>query len=200
VFAQCFSACWNEYIPADQEIFQQVVEALLTRRKMYVHYASPKKDYPTKRWIEPHHLQHYNGSWYLLAWCLLEDGWRKFQLCRIEKLHVGTESFNFRPEKEWAVNISGACGIFQGQKHQTVRLRFTPDRARYVREQIWCENQQMESCEDGSLVLAFPVADFREIIMKILQHGAWVEVLEPPELRDLVQEEIAKMVKVYGKN
>jgi predicted DNA-binding transcriptional regulator YafY len=51
--------------------------------------------------------------------------------------------------------------------------------------------------KDGSVCLTFSVADFREVRREILRHGASVEVLFPPELREEVIKEIEKMGKIY---
>ena len=68
----------------------------------------------------------------------------------------------------------------------------------WIREQVWHPAQKMENLPDGGLRLVLPVADFREVKLRILQFGADVEVIEPKELRDEVKEEIGKMAKIYG--
>jgi predicted DNA-binding transcriptional regulator YafY len=45
--------------------------------------------------------------------------------------------------------------------------------------------------------LTFPVADFSEIKMEILRHGALVEVIRPKSLRDLVKAEAEKITHIY---
>ena len=76
-------------------------------------------------------------------------------------------------------------------------MRFTPFRARWIREQFWHPEQTIRPLEDGGLELEFPVADFREVKMKILQFGADVEVIKPAGLREIVKEEINRMARVY---
>jgi predicted DNA-binding transcriptional regulator YafY len=41
------------------------------------------------------------------------------------------------------------------------------------------------------------VADFRELIKTILSYGAGIEVLTPPQLKDLIREEIGRMKEIY---
>jgi predicted DNA-binding transcriptional regulator YafY len=84
-------------------------------------------------------------------------------------------------------------GLFQSEDHIPVVLRFTPHRARWIREQVWHEDQQMEELPDGGVRLAFPVADFREVKMMILGFGADVVVESPAALRREIVDEIAKM-------
>jgi len=92
---------------------------------------------------------------------------------------VEPETFDLKPTDQWTHLLQGAFGIFQAQETITAVLRFTPFRARWIKEQIWHPYQTMTHLDDGSLELSFPVADFREIKLKILQFGADVEVISP---------------------
>jgi len=195
--ASCFSANWNAYIPVDEEVFQRLGQALITCHKVYFSYRAPTQKQASTRTVHPHHLQHYNGSWYLLGWCEERQAWRTFQISRIHELHLCGDTFDYQPRATWQHKISGACGIFQDGEHQLVTLLFSAQRAPFVLEQHWCDGQQHQLLDDGRLQLTIPVADHREIIMKILQHGSEVEVLEPPELRHKVIDEIEKMAKKY---
>jgi predicted DNA-binding transcriptional regulator YafY len=49
------------------------------------------------------------------------------------------------------------------------------------------------------LELRLPVADFREIKIKILQFGADVTVMEPEALREEIEMEVRKMAAVYSR-
>ena len=195
---QVFSAVWHGYSPGHAEPFQLLVESLLTKRSASFRYRSPKDDATTFRTVHPHHLQHYMGSWLLLAWCTLRNQWRLFYLARMEEVTLNRESFPQRPPEEWQHLLHDAFGIFQANETFPVTLRFTPDRARWIREQHWHPKQEMAMEADGSLRLSLPMADLREIKQKVLQFGAGVEVLDPPELRREIQEEIAAMIKKYG--
>ena len=151
------------------------------------------------RLAEPHHLQHYMASWVLIARCRLRNDWRKLYLARMSDFSIQQESFVPRPPDQWQHLLEGAFGIFQAPETVTVALRFNPFRARWIREQHWHPDQTITHLDDGGLELSFPVADFREVKLKILQFGADVEVVAPEELRREVQEEVEKMVKLYQK-
>ena len=196
---EAFSATWTGYSPASSDIFRSVAAALLNHHPLIFDYTSPGTAAVSNRQAEPHHLQHYMGSWVLIAWCTLRKDWRKFYLSRMENINVADEIFDPRPISEWQYQINDAFGIFQGEETQTVKLKFTPFRAGWINEQIWHSDQTMTPTPDGGLILTLPVSDFREIKLKILQFGADVEVLEPSELRNQVQDEIAKMAGVYEK-
>jgi predicted DNA-binding transcriptional regulator YafY len=195
---KAFSASWHGYSPAHGASFQTVSRALLEHRFLEFTYKSPGTGRETRRRVEPHHLRHYMANWVLIAFCHKRMQWRTFLIARMRRLKIFDEHFSPRPEKEWQCHLDGAFGIFQGDCTQKVVLRFTPFRARWIREQLWHPKQSLRPLENGGLELAFPVADFREVKMMILQFGADVEVVEPAELREIVKEEIKKMAGVYG--
>ena len=193
-----FSAVWNGHAPAPAATFRQVVTALLADRLLGCRYTSPAGGERTDRTIEPHHLQHYMGSWVLIGWCRLRNDWRKFFLSRMSEPVATDESFDPRPEAQWKPLIHASFGIFQGGVPVRVTLRFNRFRTPWIREQLWHPSQRIQELPGGGMLLTLPVTDFREIRMRILQFGADVEVLEPGALRDEVRDEIGKMGKLYG--
>ncbi len=197
--ATSFSTAWNGYTPAEAETFRLVADALTGNRFLSFDYFAPSTNVTSRRTVEPYHLLHYLGGWYLFAWCPDAGWWRKFNLGHMRHLETGKNSFTPRPRSEWQGELEGAFGIFQGAATITAVLRFNAFRARWVRSQHWHLAQAIVEQPDGGIELRFPVADFRELKLKILQFGGDVEVLEPAELRAEVMEEIGRMARVYEK-
>jgi len=78
-----------------------------------------------------------------------------------------------------------------------VTIRFTPEKSKWIKDQIWHKDQKVKYLKDGSIELKFPVSDFSEIKREILKHGDEVEVIRPKELRDLIKAEAEKIAKIY---
>lgn len=76
-------------------------------------------------------------------------------------------------------------------------LRFSPERARWLRSEQWHPQQIGEELADGSYRLKLPYADSRELLMDILRHGSHVEA--PESLRIAVAEEVARISNIYQK-
>ena len=187
-----------EYSQVDRDIFRQSVEALFAGTSLDIVYHSPHTDTTTARTIQPLHLMHYMGSWHLIAWCGTRMQLRNFALSRIRTTNLTTEILalpdNLPELKEYTRQH---FGIMQGDTTTEVSLCFAPKITSWISEQIWHPQQRSTLNPDNSLTLNFPVADFRELIKTILSYGADVEVLEPPELKMLVREEIDRMTKIY---
>jgi len=194
---QAFSAAWFGYAPTQSRTFRLVSSALLQHRAVSFTYTSPAANTISHRTVLPHHLQHYMGSWVLIAWCRTRQDWRKFYLSRMEDVHELSETFIPRPKQEWEYQVRGGFGIFQGQETFAVVLRFNAFRARWIREQVWHTEQTVRELDGGGLELTFPAADLREIKMRVLSFGADVEVIEPEDLRLEVAAEVRRMAGMY---
>lgn len=194
---EAFSATWNEYAPSQGGVFQVAVQSLIENRLLEFIYTSPRDQTPVKRTVEPHHLQHYMGSWGMIGFCHLRQEWRKFMLSRMTDVTLRAENFAPKPKTAWRNQLEGGFGIFQGKLPQRVALKFNAFRAPWIREQIWHSEQEIMACSDGSIILAFPACHFPEVKMKILQFGADVEILEPTKLREEIRVEIQKMNCLY---
>lgn len=82
-----------------------------------------------------------------------------------------------------------------------IRHRFvsaTPERAEWVRDEIWHPEQRQELRSDGSLVLRVPYHESAELMGEILRHGDAVRVLAPRRLHsDIVA--AARAIVAHGR-
>ncbi len=183
-----------EYSRVDGQCFRQLIQSLFEERSLAITYHSPHSGVTSQRVIHPLHLMHYMGSWHLLAWCARRREIRDFALSRIRDIRPEPRRLELPaqlpPLKEYTRQ---RFGIMQGLESVEVALRFAPEIAPWIEEQVWHPNQRVSREPDGGLLLRFAVADFREIVRKILSYGAQVRVVAPPALRALVQQEIAVM-------
>ena len=98
--------------------------------------------------------------------------------------------------------IASTFGIFiTDQNHPvvTVKLRFVPELARFVRSMLPHPGQEFCDGAGGCLEVSFPSTLNRELIAEILGFGEQVEVLEPRELRKEIVAILEKTAKLYGK-
>ena len=185
------------YSPAPEAVFKDVLEACLKKRQLRFTYYSPVRDERSTRTVDPYHLFDYMGTWHLIAYCHLRGSVRDFALGRITDVTVLNETFTKPPDFSMKDFFESSFGIYKGKSLKEVTLRFSPLKSRWIREQIWHRDQKMKFLGDGSLELTFPVADFSEIKMEILKHGAMVEVIKPKSLRDLIKAEAEKITRIY---
>lgn len=187
-----------EYYRVRDFVFHTVAGALFRSRALRIVYRTPHKGEETKRVIQPLHLLCYMGNWHLIAFCSLRAEIRDFSLSRILDVEARSETVDV-PHALPAVKeyIRKNFGIISGERTLEVSLRFRPDVAPWIAEQVWHDAQSATLGTDGSLHLRFPVSGFEEVSREILKYGAGVEVVSPKALREIVRNEIRNMAGIY---
>lgn len=187
---------WIETEQVDANVFGTVLNGLLSRTRLKINYRAPAGK-GSERTIEPLKLVNYQGRWYILAWCHMRRARRMFHVARISRAERTDEKNrqNLLPEDDW---LSGSFGIFKGEARSRYRaeILLTGTAAEIVRHQHWHPDQQVEETKEG-LLLSLPVADNRELMMKVLQFGAQAIILQPESLRMKVAAEIKNMAQRY---
>ena len=181
----------------EPEHFAPIATAVLQRKRVEISYYTRSRDETQDRLVSPQRLTHYRDNWYLDAWCHLRNGIRSFALDAIRRVRLGSEPALEVSERELDETLGAGYGIFSGKAVQWARLRFTPERARWVSRETWHPEQKSRFDESGNFILDVPYSDDRELIMDILKHGSHVEVLEPATLRERIRAELGRMQALY---
>jgi len=168
------------------EHFELVGSALSRRRRLKICYYGRARGDVSERMVSPQRLVHYRDNWYLDAYCHLRKGLRSFAVDAIRTAKMLDLAADDIEEATLDAALGSGYGIFSGTAVEWARLRFTPQRARWVAAEQWHPQQRASFEPDGSYVLEIPYSDPRELAMDILRHGAEVEVLAPPALRSQV--------------
>jgi predicted DNA-binding transcriptional regulator YafY len=185
---------WIEVENLAPSIFESIIEAVLQKKLLEIRYTSASSR-ESERTLEPLQLINYQGSWYLLAYCYLRESHRLFHMARIANATTG-DKFGKQPHPVPKSYLDDAFGIFTGTTRYQAKILFTGTAAEMVRRQHWHKNQTIRKCKEG-IVLALPVADDREIIMKILQYGSMAKVLEPNSLQKRITDEATQITGLY---
>ncbi len=192
-----FSFQLVEYSPAPEAVFKAVLEGCLKKKCLSFTYYSPATEEKSKRTVEPYHLLNYMGTWHTIGYCHLRKEIRDFALSRISEAKVLTDSFKIPADFDFRKYFLSTFGLYKGKSTKEVTLRFTPDKSKWIKDQIWHKNQKVKLLKDGSFEISFPVSDFSEIKREILKHGDDVRVIKPKDLRDLIKGEAEKITKIY---
>ncbi len=186
---------WVEVQPVDNQIFDTVINSLLAGMQLEIEYLKTSAGPGTHRRVDPLKLVNYQGRWYLLAWCRLRRGKRLFHLSRIRSIKATKKQIehHLQPDDDY---LTGVFGIFKGKARFTATIALTGTAADTVRGQHWHPDQQIEQTKTG-ILLHLPVADDRELIMKVLQFGNEAEVIAPKTLRQKIQQTIENTAQLY---
>jgi predicted DNA-binding transcriptional regulator YafY len=183
--------------PTGDSWFELVSQALLSRNRLKISHFNRSTGHTSEREISPQRLTFYRDNWYLDSWCHQRNAIRSFAVDALQQVEVLPKKSIDKPDAELGRELASGYGIFSGAKTRLAELRFSPERARWVAQEQWHPEQQARFDDDGNYYLTIPYSQQPELIMDILKHGAQVEVLSPPSLREAVAETIAQMSQRY---
>jgi predicted DNA-binding transcriptional regulator YafY len=181
----------------DPKAWNAVCQGLQQGRTLAISYLKPGAEKSSRR-VDPYHLVHYQGGWYLLGRCHSRQQILTFALSRMSEVELLPDTFAVPADFNLEENLKNGFGIFQGQKTYKVRLLFAKSAAPYVAERVWHPDQTLRLHRDGSLILTLPATDLTEIRRWVLSWGSGVEVLAPKELSRAVQQELITALTGYG--
>ena len=182
------------------QYFEVVASATLGRKRLKIRHYSRETAKETERTISPQQLVYYRDNWYVDSWCHLREGIRSFAIDAVHYAEIlGDKAKEVSKPKLKEVLESG-YGIFSGQSVTWARLRFSPERARWVANEQWHSQQKGKFESDGSYLLEIPYSDDRELLMDILRHGSEVVVIAPEKLRIRIHQELRSTLEIYQTN
>jgi predicted DNA-binding transcriptional regulator YafY len=179
-------------------VFRQLARSVRESRQLELHYWSAWRGETCRRVVDPYHLAAVGGDWYLVAYCHLREDVRMFVPSRIR--HVKETGKQFDRPADFCIGeyLDGSFRTVRGGgPPQTVRLRFQPAAARYVRERTWHPTQKLDNKKNGSLEMTLKVNHLLEVRRWVLSWGRECEVLSPAQLRDEVTRELLMAVGQY---
>lgn len=161
-------------------------------------YYTASRNAISDRKLDPYLLHVYRGTnLYLIGYCHNRQEIRWFRVDRIRKLEVLSE--HFTPDSNF--NAKEYIGsIFQhevGDKILSVEVWFDAKTAPYIRERRWHYTQEIVEHEDGSLTLKMTVRGINDLKRWVMWYGRGAVVKSPPELVELVREEVKVMSQHY---
>jgi predicted DNA-binding transcriptional regulator YafY len=178
--------------------FEQIAHSTLHRKQIKIQHYNRQTDKTLERVISPQQLVHYRDNWYVDAWCHLRKEVRSFSVDAITdcvQLAVDAKELDTEQLRK---SMQGGYGIFGGQVKGWAKLKFTSERARWVKHEEWHPNQRMLINNDGSIELEVPFSDERELLADLLRFGADAEIVDPPPLKNMALKVIQEMVRIYS--
>lgn len=187
-----------EMINLDPEIWQLLLEACHTKHSVWMRYYTASRDQESERIVNPYLLHIYRATNpYLIGFCHNRQDYRWFRVDRIKEIKILPDTFTVDPNFDKEKHLQQIFQYEVGGKTFTVKVKFNAQTAPFIRERKWHPSQEIEEHQDGSLILTLQSSGLNDLKRWILSYGAGAIALEPPELVELVRNEIKKMTNCY---
>ena len=180
------------------DVFNQITTALWSEVSINVEYQDSQQNI-TQRTLSPQKVFLYKDAWYLLAWCHLRNKIRIFSLNRLMSAQDSDVVFHPLPEDSIQAYLKNSYGVMVGcSQHQAI-LCFDKSVAPWVLDHTWHGDQQIETKDNGDLILSFSFSDHRELVREIMRFQPNVTVVSPDFLKDSVEQCLFQAVEKIQK-
>lgn len=179
-------------------LFAPAATALIGRRRLSFTYSGRAAGTVTQRIASPQRLVYYRDQWYLDCWDEDKDALRTFSIDRMRNVEILAAAARDVPERDLDAALTAGYGLFSGPARHRARLVFSPERARWVADEVWHRDQVGRFRADGHYELEVPYADPRELVGEILRYGGDVRVAGPQSLVEQVREHLRRAIAQYG--
>ncbi|MBD5194801.1 MAG: WYL domain-containing protein [Bacteroidales bacterium] len=186
-------------IPSGRDHLTTILEAMKDNHIVTITYRPFKKSQGYTFPIEPYCVKLFENRWYMLAHNIRYDDIRLYGLDRIENVEVTSDTFKLPKDFNAEDYFSTAYGIVvgTGEKPEKIIIRANENHKHYLKSLPLHHSQRLiedvGEYADFELFLA-PTYDF---VMKLLQVGSMVEVIEPVHLRRTMKGWISDMYELY---
>lgn len=164
-----------------------IAAALKAPYSLIIRYQGKNDTDPRERTVEPYGML-LGTRPYLIARDLTNSpGYRRFRIDRISEARITGQSFVRDTDFDLDAYAAQSFGSLHSEaEFGLVVWRFSPAAAGTAREFLFHPDQILTDQADGGLIVTFRASGWVEMAWHLCKWGDTVEVLEPPELREMV--------------
>lgn len=178
--------------PNENDKFLKIKESIIKRYVINFNYVSAVGD-NTNRCVEPMKLTYKGQAWYLQGFCRLKNDHRVFRISRIKNLKVTNEGF-IRREVPILNSLDGKETV---RSKVTLKLRFKAKALYRIFDDF--DEESIIRNQDDTCDVTASFAEDEWVYGYILSFGNYVEVIEPPHIKEIIINRMKEAVKNYEK-
>jgi predicted DNA-binding transcriptional regulator YafY len=179
-------------------ILEDLRRACTEHHHVVIAYHHYEQDTIWRHEIDPYQLFFKRRALYLDAYDKAARDFRVFRVNRIKQVEFTGLRGMIVSAYSFVTRFQDTFSTFVGEGATTVKVRFSKRIAPYIRESLWHWSQRLTALPDGGLLYEVRVSYPKEVAWWAMSWGSEAEVLEPPEVRAYMTEEVRKMGKLYG--
>lgn len=188
-----------ENIPSARNYLSSVVEALsATKPIRFDYHAFGRATASVGVVVEPYFVKLFRQRWYVTGRHTASDKVKTYALDRITNLTVGNECFKPDPTFDAEEYSRYSFGIIvpHGEVKQVV-IKTDSRQAQYFRA-LPLHWSQQENIHDNFSIFHYRLRLSNDLINELLSYGSRIEVLGPPELIQMIRNELQAALTYYS--
>lgn len=188
-----------EDVPSARDFLGIVITALKQHHPIRFTYRPYTRTLPTPGVVlEPYFLKLFKQRWYVVGHHTAEDRIKTYALDRMTEVVTLHDTFEDDPEFDPEEYFKHSYGIVvsQGDVRRVV-LKVDARQAKYFNA-LPLHHTQRESLHDSYSLFTYRLRITDDFVEELLSHGPRITVLEPPELRAKMKQELTESLRAYA--
>lgn len=188
-----------ENVPSAREHLPVIIDALKQNKVIQFSYKSyTRSQRIADITVEPYFVKIFKQLWYVIGFNRADKKIKTYSLDRMSDLKIlAGKSFKLPSRFNPQAFFSDCFGIITNQNEpKKIVLRVESTQAKYFRA-LPLHHSQQEMVHDSYSIFTYRMRLTYDLREELLSHGSAVEVLEPPELKTLIRDELEKALALY---
>jgi len=185
-----------------EDILNALLTGVLFERYVTFRY-KPRSGRQTKGTFAPYAMVIHRNGLYVVAQRVEEPGKprQKPRVFAVERFlaadWVRRKHFTIPEDFDVEDHFDGSFGLITGNKTYNVIVDLAPAVRADAEARQWHRDQETIPLPNGGVRIQFPITSLREVVAWVLEWGTNAKVIEPPELRQRVVEQLRHSLNHY---
>ncbi len=178
-----------------ETVIKVLTESMLNRTACRITYHAFYKDNIKDAEIGPLHFYENNGGLYVFALKLKNKSVHSYAVERIKSIKPLNCDVKYPGNFNPVEKLNSAFDLTHGEP-VTVKIRFSKNEARYIKEKNWAANQKITDHPDGSITLSMTTSGYRDVKRWIMSFGREAKLLEPEGMKKEIEAELRALLEL----
>ena len=165
------------------EVLMALASAVRDRVRVRVDYERADGVRGERR-LEPYRVLSMEGRWYLFAWDLEREDWRTFRMDRMHAVHPSTFPIGERPVPDIEAAVRESITVGGYPRTATVRILAPLEE---IAPRVSARAGTVTADGPEACILRAGAEDLHWVALHLAWIGAPIEVIDPPELLELIE-------------
>ena len=187
-----------EYVPSAREYLPIIIDAMRQNMRIQFSYKSYKRSNPQPGVvIEPYFVKIFHQLWYVIGYNIDDKRIKTYSLDRMKDVIILNKKFKMPRNFEPAEFFADCYGITTNQDEpKRIVIKAESTQAKYIRA-LPVHPSQQEEIHDNYSIFSYNMRNTYDLRERLLSHGSSIEVLEPPELKAQIVDELRQALNNY---
>ncbi len=172
-------------------VLQPLLGSITQKKAVEIHYALHYDMKTTVREVEPIGIFYMFQNWYLLAWCKMKGDYRTFHLGRIKSVRRLEEEF-VKSHRSLKIILKSLYPN-NTRNHHHVKIKLSKIAVRDMGVGKYLHGLSVEKITEDFVIQGYVVSSLEYFGRWYLSFADQAEIIEPMELKNVVQELISKI-------